>query len=103
MDGRFEIAAYRRAPRQYTACRAGRGGSSRADTHLWEEPGIDRWFHRGDDISKTEPSTFANFEVGSTFQHPNEDAPVHGRLGSLLVAYDTSQDIPMVASVAISD
>ncbi len=56
----------------------------------WDQPDIDTWFHQsGNNPDKADPSSFTNYEPGSTFSQ--------SRSGTMLLGFDTSATIPMVA------
>ncbi|MEO2046100.1 MAG: DUF1559 domain-containing protein [Pirellulales bacterium] len=62
-----------------------------ADQSSWTEPTLDRWFHQGQTTPglKTVLSTFTSFEPGAEY--------FQSRTGSVLVGFDTSDQIPLIA------
>ena len=66
-------------------------GVAEADLAVWDGPDLDTWFHQsGTGGDKTDPSTFTNYEPGAGF--------TQARSGSVLLGFDTSVIVPMVAS-----
>lgn len=65
---------------------------ARADVAHWDAPALDRWFHQGDSAPgfKDLMSTFSNYEPGAGF--------TQARPGSFILGFDTSDQIPLVAS-----
>lgn len=88
--GRHSLKASQSVVLAIVACAALHAPGVRADVAEWNSPSLDRWFHQGESTPgiKPDPSLFTSFDVGASFSQ--------ARSGTMLIGFDTSDQIPLV-------